>query len=171
MTDDDNYGLQIEGFENYCIFENGDVINITTKRVLKQFKNRKGYLFVGISKNGKRTHKSIHRLLAEAYLNNHDNKPCVDHIDNNRTNNHIDNLRWATIEENNWNKILAKNNKSGYKGVDFDKFNQVWRCSIRHKGKYYHLGRFQDIEEAIKARTNKAKELQGEYVNKCEANV
>ena len=95
-------------------------------------------------------------------------QPCVDHIDNTRTNNNINNLRWATFQENNFNSCLASNNTSGFKGISFHKRDKKWEAKIRVNGKKYHLGNFDNIEEAIKARQKRAKELFGEFLNECE---
>lgn len=65
----------------------------------------------------KRKTFSIHRLVAAAFIPNPDNKPCVDHIDGNRLNNHVDNLRWATHLENNNNPItLYRKRQAAKKG-------------------------------------------------------
>lgn len=47
----------------------------------------------------------VHKLVANAFIPNYDNKPCVDHIDTNSLNNNVENLRWVTIKENNNNPI------------------------------------------------------------------
>ena len=47
------------------------------------------------------SYMSVHRLVAQAFIPNPNNKPCVDHIDHNKSNNNVNNLRWVTIEENN----------------------------------------------------------------------
>ena len=81
----------IKGFENYSVSNLGNVKNNKTNRILKQ-DNNKGYKLVKF--NGK--NKRVHRLIAEAFIPNPDNKPCIDHINNIRNDNRIENLRWAT---------------------------------------------------------------------------
>lgn len=58
--------------------------------------------------NGRKTHKLVHRIVAEAFIPNQENKPCIDHIDTNPLNNLVDNLRWCTRSENNLNMITRK---------------------------------------------------------------
>lgn len=64
------------------------------------WKNENCYLQVTLSKKNKTEKKLIHRLVAEAFIPNPDNKPQVNHIDGNKANNHIDNLEWSTESEN-----------------------------------------------------------------------
>ena len=92
---------KINGF-NYSINEKGEVRNDITKRIKKATKCKSnGYLFVDLWKDNKSHKKTVHRLVAEAFIPNPRNKPTVDHKDGNRTNNSIDNLRWATYSEQN----------------------------------------------------------------------
>lgn len=89
----------IKGYENYYwVDEKGDVYSINCK-LSKQLIN--GYEIVFLSKNGVKTKKRVHRLVAEAFIPNPEKKPCIDHIDGNRENNNVQNLRWCTIKENN----------------------------------------------------------------------
>jgi hypothetical protein len=159
----------IAGFENYMVSENGNVKNIKTGRVLNPGVNSRGYYrVVFLSCQGKKSMKGVHRLVAETFLENPDGKECVDHIDNNKLNNNISNLRFATIRENNQNASISKTNTSGYKGVDFHKQNNKWRASIYFDCKSKHLGYFDTIEEAVKVRQIKANEIHGLFVNNCE---
>lgn len=87
---------------NYSINEKGQVRNDKTNHIKSSFLNPKNsYLIVDLYQNNKSKKVPIHRLLAETFIPNPENKPTVDHIDGNRKNNVISNLRWATYSENN----------------------------------------------------------------------
>ncbi len=93
---------QIYKFPNYSVNESGSVKSNTTN-VLKNptLNPHNGYLMVDLYNDGKRKKIPVHRLVAEAFIDNPKNLPCVDHKDGNRTNNHVSNIRWATYSENN----------------------------------------------------------------------
>ena len=91
---------QIENWNNYTINENGEVRNIKTKRILKQHKTNKGYLWVELYNNKEHKKFSIHRLVAQAFILNPENKPQVNHKDGNKENNNVNNLEWVTNQEN-----------------------------------------------------------------------
>ena len=141
----------INGSENYKIYDHGNVKNIITNKMLKPRINNRGYNNVDLYNIGKRT-KPIHRLVAEAFLENPDDKRCVDHIDRNKLNNHISNLRYATDSENGMNKSRQSNNTSGIVGVYFCKDRNKGRAVIKKDGNPIHLGYFETKEEAIEAR-------------------
>lgn len=67
--------------------------------ILKPSEDKDGYLFVTLKINGEETHKVIHRLLAETFIPNPENKPTVNHINHNRQDNRLENLEWATYPE------------------------------------------------------------------------
>ena len=92
----------IYDFPNYEISNYGNVRNNT--KIVKAVPNKHGYNVVVLC-NGIRKSVNIHRLVAAAFIPNPDNKPCIDHIDGDRANNHADNLRWVTVKENQNNPI------------------------------------------------------------------
>jgi len=90
---------EIENYEDYLISDHGRVFSCKRKKFLKPQKNRGGYLFVNLYKNGVHKHY-LHRLVALAFIENPENKRTVNHIDGCKTNNHISNLEWNTYSEN-----------------------------------------------------------------------
>ncbi len=158
---------KIEGFENYSVSDHGNVRNDSTGKVL-QGKDTRGYLQLGLVKNKKRHFKLIHKLVAEAFLANPENKECVDHIDNDRQNNKLINLRFATHSQNNQNASLSSKNTSGAKGVSWHKQSMKWRAEITINGKQITLGSFINKDDAINIRIQRAKNEFGEFINKCE---
>lgn len=91
---------KIEGFPNYSVSNLGRVRNDKKNRIMEYSYNAKKYYRVALSKNNKRYARLVHRLVAEAFIPNPDNKPQVNHIDGNKVNNCVNNLEWATNQEN-----------------------------------------------------------------------
>ena len=75
--------MKIEGYENYEVTTTGEVINAKTGRVLKRQKTKKGYLQVVLCKNCKPKSFLVHRLVAQAFIPNPLNLPCINHKDEN----------------------------------------------------------------------------------------
>lgn len=93
--------IDIPGYEGlYAITEDGKVWGYRHQGFMAQRKNRGGYLYTGLRKNGKRLWYETHRLVATTYIPNPGNLPQVNHKDEDKTNNHISNLEWVTNKEN-----------------------------------------------------------------------
>lgn len=102
----------IEGFDGiYSVSNYGEVKNNRTGRLMKQRKTEKGYLRVGLTTNGKPKCMRVHRLVAQAFIPNPEDKPEVNHIDFNKENNCVNNLEWVTGKENT-NHSLGNRKKS-----------------------------------------------------------
>ena len=89
----------------YSIDKMGNVYSHISGKILRPHANHRGYLMVDLWKNGNVKKGIIHRLVAQTYIPNPDNLPEIDHIDTNRQNNNVSNLRWCTRKENNNNPI------------------------------------------------------------------
>lgn len=90
----------IKDYENYQISDTGIVINKKTGRKLKQ-QEKKGYMNVNLFKKGKKKNKLVHRLVAEAFIENIKNYPQINHKDEDTLNNMVNNLEWCTQKYNN----------------------------------------------------------------------
>ena len=91
--------VKIDSYD-YEVNELGEVFRIGNPKPKYQSVNRDGYKVVGLWKNNKATAKTAHRLVALAFIPNPENKPCVNHIDGDKQNNHVSNLEWVTYSEN-----------------------------------------------------------------------
>ncbi len=138
--------MEIEGFENYLIYEDGSVYSKKTKRYLKSCVN-KGYLILNLCKDGKAKQFQIHRLVATHYIPNPHNYEEVDHIDRDKYNNHLYNLRWVNHSMNQQNIDVQKNNKLGIKNISPTKDGYIFVKLINRKR---HCKWFKTLEEAIK---------------------
>ena len=91
--------IPIKHHDNYKIDEYGCVYNVYNK-TLKQEITHDGYRRVTLYDHGKSKHYPVHRLVAEAFIPNPENKPTINHIDGDKNNNHVSNLEWSTRSEN-----------------------------------------------------------------------
>lgn len=170
MTEQTIEWRKIEGFENYSVSSAGAVRNDGTGLILKPANNSKGHLQVRLCKNGKPKSLLVHRLVALHFITNPGNKKCVDHINGDKTNNKIENLRWATVSENAANSKIQSTNTSGVKGVHWFKRTSKWCVHIQINGVQTNLGYFATLEEATTVRRAAAQEHFGEFCHSSEKN-
>ena len=149
---------KIEGYDNYEISNMGNVRNIDTNRNLKPGINSCGYYNVDLYKEGTRKTLKIHRLIGFHFIPNPDNLPYIDHIDRNRTNNSISNLRWISKSNNNRNITKRQNTSSKFIGVTFSKREGKYRAQIRFDNKVKNIGYYDKEEEAGRAFDNFVKQ-------------
>lgn len=95
----ENRKYVINSYPDYTITETGDVYSKSDK-LLKGEITHDGYRRVTLYKNNKPKHCPVHRLVAETFIPNPENKPTVNHVDGNKTNNCVSNLEWCTRSEN-----------------------------------------------------------------------
>jgi len=102
-----------EPFQEYELFVDGRLYNHNSQRWCKSHLNSSGYKRYAICKNKVKKRFFVHRLVAEYFICDHHNITdcCVDHIDGNRLNNDISNLRWVSKLQNNINRNHPKKNK------------------------------------------------------------
>lgn len=129
------------------------------EKIRKPTLDSRGYLHIGLNKNGKCKSRTIHQLVAESFLNH---KPCglklvVNHIDVNKQNNKSDNLEIVTNRENSNRKHLKSSSK--YVGVSWYKERNKWLSFIRINGKQKYLGSFSKELDAGNAYQNALKEI------------
>lgn len=144
----------VKDYTNYEVSSYGNIKNIITNKLLKKTFRR--YELVALFNCGLSKQFRVHRIVADAFIVNSDNKPFIDHIDGDTKNNNISNLRWCSHQENLWNKV-----HKGYHITSNGKYN----VSIRdNDGKKKYLGTFITEEDARKVYQDKAKELRGHWV-------
>jgi hypothetical protein len=152
--------LNIPDCEGYEVSNYGNIRNNQTRcKVLSYYSTNKGYIQVNIKVRGKNRNFFLHRLVAITFLPRIRGKDYVDHIDRDKTNNHVSNLRWVTARENNYHKEVMSN--TGYRNI----------TEIR--GRFYvvievNRKRFKKststIEEAVKYRENIYQQIQANLI-------
>jgi len=136
-----------------------DTYRTRKSQLLKPNLTANGYPKVCLSRDAKKITRTVHQLVAEAFLNHTVNGHTliVDHIDNVKTNNSVDNLQLISCREN-----LSKDRKgktSKYTGVSYRKMRGTWQSEIRIGGENIYLGSFKTEVEAYSAYKNKLNEI------------
>lgn len=165
----------------YEVSNLGKIRNYKTKNILKEFCNKStmGYNTVKLS-NPRKTFK-IHRLVAICFIEKKDLQSIyVDHIDNDRCNNDVRNLRWVTPRQNRYNSkgfgsskylgVSVHSQKRKYTSqktgkVTYHTSKPKFKASINNNGKCIHLGLFECEENAAKAYDEAAKKYHKEFAN------
>lgn len=124
----------IEGYEGlYQVSNLGNVKSLerinknnrkVKEKILKPLKLNTKYLSIVLCKNGKNNRFLVHRLVAQAFIPNPENKPCIDHINTDRTDNRVENLRWVTYKENSNNPITKTKQKENNHKPNLGKFGK-----------------------------------------------
>lgn len=158
----------IAGFGGtYSVSNYGDVKNNRTGKLMKPRKNEKGYLRIGLTTNGKQKCMRVHRLVAQAFIPNPENKPEVNHIDFDKENNCVNNLEWVTGKENTKHSLgnRKRSNEKNYKNISNTGEKYISYYSgyyvVRMFGKKYFCKSFKNIYDAKKCRDEKIKEIYG----------
>ena len=152
----------VKGYERYCVSKQGQVFTIGSTYQLKEIspcKTPKGYLKVWLYKNGKRKMFYVHRLVAQAFLENPDALPMVNHKDFDKTNNDVGNLEYCTARYNMTYSAIAKKTSSVYLGVTWNKSARKWQAQYQIGKKKIYIGCFGTQEEAHEAYVNAIKEI------------
>ena len=154
----------IDGYTNYQVSNVGRIRNLSTGKISKGFDNGNGYLKTVLCQGNKQEGLYIHRIVAQEFLDNPQNKLKVDHINGDIKNNSITNLRWASVSENSRNKKRNTHKSSSrYKGVYWEEGSAKWRARAMKDGKQYYVGLFRGEKDAARAYNEKALELFGEF--------
>lgn len=99
----------VVGYENkYQVSNLGNVKSLvfSKPKLLNQYSDKNGYLITRLWNKNKPKHCKVHRLVAEAFIPNTDNKPTVNHKDLNKSNNHVSNLEWMTRKEQSEHAVI-----------------------------------------------------------------
>lgn len=127
--------IAIPSHRSYGATSDGKIYDLRKEREIIGFLSKDGYLRVYLTNKDGTCAYSVSRLIAETFIPNPDNKPEVDHIDRNRSNNNASNLRWATHRENAINKGCYTNQKCIYHEVN-EHFESYVIQVRNHKLKY-----------------------------------
>lgn len=149
----------IDGYTGYFVSDLGNILG-PSGRILKQSKKKTGYYQVTLCNTSGKKSALVHIIVATAFLDNPDCKPCVNHVDGDKANNSINNLEWYTHSENMKHSYhvlgnLTNSPQLGKKVGKSSKYHNVtrlangkWRGFLYHKGKNMFPKAFNTEEEA-----------------------
>ena len=144
--------MNFKEYHGYKVWDNGMVYGKRGEIVKGTICKWRGYRVVSIHFNGTRQTHPIHTLMGKLFLPNFDGLPTIDHIDQNRTNNSLFNLKWETHRGQNLNQGMFSSNTSGVKGVSYVKGRDSWNASISPSVNKRKRKTFKTKEEAVAQR-------------------
>ena len=162
----DNF-VSIPDCQDYFINKHGVVLSKHKYKegiIMKPTLNSNGYYTIMFSINKQKKRFRIHRILAKMFIPNPNNYEFVDHINRNRIDNRLENLRWCSRMENNQNQSISIRNKSGYKHISWYTKKQRWYVQIKRNKKFVGRKCFIKLEDAIEHRNKILTELGEEII-------
>ena len=148
----------IPEYEDYKVSKSGVIYSYKrgSCKVMKLRMDKYGYMRVGLTKNGKETKFRVHQLVASAFLGHKidGHNVCVDHINNVKNDNRLENLQLLSNRDN-----VNKSTNSKYKGVSYYKPLNIFRAKTKVGNRYVHIGYFNTELEASIAYKNFTKSL------------
>ena len=152
----------IKNYETYGINKIGEIKDYRTGKIMPEYTDPCGYLKINLKNPDGVKCFLVHRLVAIQFIEPVENKLEVDHIDRNKINNNVDNLRWVDDYKQNQNRGNFKNNKTGHKYIWFeDCCNSYVFCITRNK--ITHRKRFNSkkytLEDVVKYKENYIKQI------------
>lgn len=169
-----DYTGSVKAFHGWiCVSNMGRVYKkggrTSSSKILNCTKSKQGYMRLHVSIEGKVYNKPVHRLVAEMFCANPDNKPYVDHINANRADNRASNLHWVTSSENNLNPhyraLLSKRAKRQLKAHNYLAEANKKRCLLENiDGRKMVFDSIQDVQKYFNTKSNLRRQIKsGEY--------
>lgn len=156
----------LKNVHKYALMDDDIYEIVKSKRLYQTLRNhpngKKYRCYVAFGIYDKETQRTTPVLLHHIVMP-HKHGFMVDHINGNKLDCRRANLRYCTVQQNNMNVAVKCNNKSGIKGVCWDKYRNKWRATINLQSKHIHIGRYTKKTDAVIAYNNRAKEIFGEF--------